>query len=61
MYNSHNIHFLCYSQMMEGRSRDALASARKLNSLVTVAAVREMPMSEYMLPTPLLVEARFGE
>jgi tetratricopeptide (TPR) repeat protein len=61
MYYSHNIHFLCYSQMMEGRSRDALASARKLNSLVTVAAVREMPMAEYMLPTPLLVEARFGE
>jgi hypothetical protein len=61
MYYSHNIHFLCYSQMMEGRSRDALASLRKLNSLVTVAAVREMPMAEYMLPTPRLVEARFGE
>jgi tetratricopeptide (TPR) repeat protein len=61
MYYSHNIHFLCYSEMMEGRSRDALASARKLNSVVTVAAVREMPMAEYMLPTPLLVEARFGE
>jgi tetratricopeptide (TPR) repeat protein len=61
MYYSHNIHFLCYAQMMEGRSHDALASARKLNSRVTVAAVREMPMAEYLLPTPLLVEARFGE
>jgi tetratricopeptide (TPR) repeat protein len=61
MYYSHNIHFLCYSQMMEGRSRDALASAHKLDSLVTVAAVREMPMAEYLLPMPLLVEARFGE
>jgi hypothetical protein len=45
MYYSHNIHFLCYSQMMEGRSRDALASARKLNSRVTVATVREMLMA----------------
>jgi tetratricopeptide (TPR) repeat protein len=61
MYYSHNIHFLCYSQMMEGRGRAALASARKLDSRVTVAAVREMPMAEYLLPTPLLVEARFGE
>jgi hypothetical protein len=44
--------------MMEGRSRDALASARKLNSHVTVAAVHEMPMAEYLRPMPLLVEAR---
>src|SRR3984893_7299312 len=47
--------------MMEGRGRAALASARKLDSRVTVAAVREMPTAEYLLPTPLLVEARFGE
>jgi tetratricopeptide (TPR) repeat protein len=61
MYYTHNLQFLCYSQMMEGRSRDALASARKLNSHVPLDAVREMPMAEYLLPMPLLVEARFGE
>jgi tetratricopeptide (TPR) repeat protein len=61
MYYTHNIQFLCYAQMMEGRRRDALASARKLNSHVSVATVREMPMAEFLLPMPLLVEARFGE
>jgi tetratricopeptide (TPR) repeat protein len=61
MYYAHNLQFLCYAQMMEGRSRDALVSARKLNSRVPLAAVREMPMAEYLLPISLQVEARFGE
>jgi tetratricopeptide (TPR) repeat protein len=61
MYYNHNIQFLCYSQMMEGSSRGALASARKLVSHVSPEAVREMPMVEFIVPMPLLVEARFGE
>lgn len=61
MYYTHNIHFLCYSQMMEGRSRDALRSARKLEAKVPLQAVREMPMAEMLVPMPLMVEARFGE
>ena len=30
VYYTHNIHFLCYAQMIEGRQHDALASARVL-------------------------------
>lgn len=61
MYYTHNLQFLCYVLMMEGRSREALASARKLNQRVTAAAVREMPMAEFLLPMPLFVEDRFGQ
>jgi tetratricopeptide (TPR) repeat protein len=60
MYYTHNIHFLCYSQMIEGRQRDALASARLLETKVPLDAVRAMPMAEFLVPMPYLVETRFG-
>jgi tetratricopeptide (TPR) repeat protein len=60
VYYTHNIHFLCYSQMIEGRQRDALASARLLETKVPLDAVRAMPMAEFLVPIPYLVEARFG-
>ena len=61
MYYSHNLHFLCYSQMMEGRERDSMRSARELERHVPLAIVRQMPTAEHMVPMPLMVEARFGE
>src|SRR5208282_2389205 len=61
MYRTHNIHFLCYSQMMEGRSVDALKTARLLETRVPLGAVRSMPMAEFMVPMPYLVEARFSK
>jgi tetratricopeptide (TPR) repeat protein len=61
MYYPHNIHFLCYSQMMEGRGRDALKTARMLESRVPLQAVREMPMLEFLVPVPYMVEARFAQ
>ena len=50
----------CYAQMIEGRQRDALASARVLETKVPLDAVRAMPMAEFLVPMPYLVEARFG-
>ena len=60
MYYTHNIHFLCYAQMIEGRQHDALASARMLETKVPLDAVRAMPMAEFLVPMPYLVETRFG-
>lgn len=60
MYYTHNIHFLCYSEMIEGRERDALSSARLLETKVPLDEVRAMPMAEFLVPMPYLVEARFG-
>jgi tetratricopeptide (TPR) repeat protein len=60
MYYTHNIHFLCYSQMMEGRKREALASARLLETKVPLDAVRGMPMAEFLVPMPYFVEVRFA-
>ena len=60
VYYTHNIHFLCYAQMIEGRQHDALASARMLETKVPLDAVRAMPMAEFLVPMPYLVETRFG-
>jgi tetratricopeptide (TPR) repeat protein len=61
MYYTHNIHFLCVSEMIEGRGRDALGEARLLETQVPLNAIREMPMQEFLVPMPYLVEARFGQ
>ncbi len=60
VYYTHDIHFLCYAQMTEGRRRDALGSARLLETKVPLGAVREMPMAEFLVPMPYFAEARFG-
>jgi tetratricopeptide (TPR) repeat protein len=60
VYYTHNVHFLCYAQMVEGRKRDALKSARLLETMITPADVRAMPMAEFLVPMPYFVEARFG-
>jgi tetratricopeptide (TPR) repeat protein len=60
VYYTHNIHFLCFAQMVEGRKRDALASARLLETKVPLDEVRAMPMAEFLVPMPYFVEVRFG-
>ena len=60
MYYTHNIHFLCYAQMVEGQKREALSSARLLETKVPLDQVRAMPMAEFLVPMPYLVETRFG-
>jgi len=60
MYATHNIDFLCYAEMMEGRKRDAIKTARELKDTVPLAVVHEMPMLEVMWPRPYFAMARFG-
>ncbi len=59
-YYTHNYHFLCYAQMMQGSGRAALATARELERHLPLDEVRAMPMEEFLVPTPLFVETRFG-
>jgi hypothetical protein len=52
MYATHNYDFLLYSEMMEGRKRDAIKTARELKDMVPVEVVKAMPMGEVMWPKP---------
>jgi hypothetical protein len=59
MYATHNYDFLLYSEMMEGRKRDAIKTARALKAAVPVEVVKAMPMGEVMWPKPYFAMARF--
>ncbi len=61
MYDTHDIHFLCVLEMIEGRRRDALRDARLFETKVPLNAAREMPMAEFLVPIPYLVETRFSQ
>ena len=60
MYATHNYDFLLYSEMMEGRKRDAIKTARDLKDAVPAEVVKAMPMGEIMWPKPYFAMARFG-
>lgn len=60
MYATHNFDFLLYSEMMEGRKRDAIKTARDLKDAVPAEVVKAMPMGEVMWPKPYFAMARFG-
>ncbi len=60
MYYPHNIQFLWASYMMEGNRRGAEQSARDVLIAVTPEVVRAMPVGEFLLPTVLFTQARFG-
>ena len=59
MYSAHNFHFLVAARAMQGRYADARRAAKGLIALVG-DAVKDMPMGEFYLPTPLFVELRFN-
>ncbi len=59
MYYSHNLHFLAVAHHMQGRYKDAKEAADQLAAHVA-PHVHDMPMLEFFLPTPLLVQVRFG-
>lgn len=58
MYYAHNYHFLSAAAAMAGQHHEAREAARRV---VEIAAplVKEMPMAEFMVPTPLYVALRF--
>ncbi|MBL8793382.1 MAG: hypothetical protein JNM56_05740, partial [Planctomycetia bacterium] len=59
MYYSHNIHFLGVARAMQGRPGDARHAADKLTAHVG-PHVKDMPMLEGFMPTPMLVLTRCG-
>jgi tetratricopeptide (TPR) repeat protein len=58
MYYSHNLHFLAVAHAMQGRYADAKKAADDLSAHVG-PHVKDMPMLEFFLPTPMLVQVRF--
>lgn len=61
MYLTHNVQFLCFTLMTEGRRREALACSRQVVMMVPVKFVREMPMAEVVEPLPYWTMVRFGD
>ncbi|MDH3642619.1 MAG: hypothetical protein OES38_11015 [Gammaproteobacteria bacterium] len=59
-YYPHNIHFLWYSAMMEGRKALALESAQKLHDKVPLEAAREFGAIQAYLAVPSYTYVRFG-
>jgi tetratricopeptide (TPR) repeat protein len=60
MYYNHNIQFIMFSAMMEGRSGDAIAAARKITGNVPAEMISQMSMLEMVPPSPVLMLVRFG-
>jgi len=60
-YYPHNIHFLWDSATMEGRSRVAIDSARKVAASIPADAWREIPLLHQFFVTPLYALTRFGK
>lgn len=61
VYFMHNIHFLAYSAMMEGRLQIALDAARRLEQQVPEDFLREyVKIADGFMPTALHVLIRFG-
>jgi tetratricopeptide (TPR) repeat protein len=60
-YYGHNIHFLWTSAAMQGRSRDALSSARRLVKAVdAVEFSKQVSLGELYVFTPVVTLLRFG-
>jgi tetratricopeptide (TPR) repeat protein len=58
MYYSHNLHFLAYANCMRGNFAQAKRAAAELVANVQ-PAIKEMPMLEGFLPTPMIVLLAF--
>ena len=58
MYYSHNLHFLAYASCMRGNFAEAKRAAAELVANVQ-PAIKEMPMLEGFLPTPMIVLLAF--
>ena len=59
-YYPHNIHFLWMALTMQGRSAEAVQTARDLMDAISLEAIRAAPGMESFVPTPLFALARFG-
>lgn len=62
VYFLHNVHFLAYAAMMEGRYKTAIDAARKIERQVPPDFLREyVTIADGFMPTALHVLLRFGK
>ncbi len=61
MYTPHNIHFLWFAATMDGQSRLAIDSARKVAGTIDDAALEAMPGTGIFRVVPYWAYARFGK
>ena len=61
MYYPHNIDFLWSAQQMQGRSAEAIETARKLAARIPVEVARTLPALEGWTAMPLCALVRFGK
>jgi tetratricopeptide (TPR) repeat protein len=62
LYYVHNVHFLAYAAMMEGRYRTAIDAARRLEEEVPPDFVKNyVQFADGLMATPLHVLVRFGK
>ena len=62
IYFIHNVHFLAYSAMMEGRYQIAIDSARKIEKVIPAEFLEKyVTIADGFMPTPLYVLIRFGK
>ena len=62
IYYIHNVHFLAYAAMMEGRYEVAMSAARQLEKDVPEPFLREyVQFADGLMATPLHVMIRFGK
>ncbi len=60
MYFNHNIQFIWFAAMQEGRSAEALAAARKMVGNLPPELIAQMSMLEMAPPYPIMTLVRFG-
>jgi tetratricopeptide (TPR) repeat protein len=60
MYYPHNLHFLWYAAMMEGRQKLALDTARKMSQHVPLDVAKKEGQVQQFLPVPMYTLVRFG-
>lgn len=62
LYFIHNVHFLAYAAMMEGRYETAMAAARKIEQAIPPKFLKNyVTMADGFMPTSLYVMIRFGK
>lgn len=62
LYFLHNVHFLAYSAMMEGRYETAITAARKIEKTIPPKFLKNyVEIADSFMPTALHVMIRFGK
>ena len=62
VYFMHNVHFLAYAAMMEGRYQTALEAARKIEKTIPPEFLKkQVTIADGFMPTTLHVMIRFGK